>query len=70
MSVPLFQQCRDHSDSCKQCEVALVKAARGYGFGSPKGCVIDNRSAIPEMCAEGARIFMARYEEMRTEKST
>jgi hypothetical protein len=67
--VPLYQQCRDHSDSCEQCKTALNKAAVGYGYGQPKGCVIDDRPAIPEMCAEGARIYTARHEEMRTEKS-
>ena len=67
MNAPLYQQCRDHQASCKQCDTALIKVARGYGYGQPKGCVIDDRPAIPEMCAEGARIFTARYEEMRTE---
>ena len=64
-NIPLYEQCRNHSASCEQCETALLKAARGYGYGKPKGCVIDDRPAIAEMCAEGARLYTARHKEMR-----
>lgn len=65
--IPLYEQCRDHRDSCEQCDIALTKAAKGYGYGQPKGCIVDSRLAFPEMCAEGVKIYKARYEEMRTE---
>ena len=64
--IPLFMQCRNHRASCEQCENALLKAARGYGFGSPKGCMPDSRLAFPEMCAEGVKLWKTRHEEMRT----
>jgi len=64
--IPLFQQCRDHRDSCEQCNVALIEAARGYSYGSSKGCMPDSRFAFPEMCAEGVKIWKTRHEEMRT----
>lgn len=64
--IPLFQQCRDHRDSCEQCDTALIKASRGYGYNRPKGCIPDARLGFPEMCAEGVRIYTARHEEMKT----
>ncbi len=65
--IPLFQQCRDHRASCEECNTALIEAARGYGYGQPKGCIVDLRHAFSEMCAAGVKIYKARYEEMRTE---